>query len=223
LSHPRGDVATQVSLELIIIRSTILNDVVLPHKNETTIVGYYYFDFREKDSQKPEICLGALISQICTQLGSIPSVVEKSWNNHVTSSGQRRPANFDELRSLFSEVLNHCSKLFLVIDALDECISKEREKLLNFFPCLPVQPTPVHVLVTSRPEGDISKIFLSQQQVKIQEVKVDDHAISGDVLSYLKNVMVQNSMLSGLKPELKDLIVSELAVNCNGMSVIAHT
>ena len=77
------------------------------------------------------------------------------------SCGESQQPSHKDLQNVLREILDRFSQAYIVIDALDECI--DREKTLNWANKLILDincnAANFHILVTSRPERDIHKIF----------------------------------------------------------------
>ncbi|KAI0869329.1 hypothetical protein GGS24DRAFT_512177 [Hypoxylon argillaceum] len=66
-------------------------------------------------------------------------------------------------------LLNLFPRTTLVLDALDECLPKERTSLLDFFDSLPSKSSkPVKIFISSRPEGDIRQRLTHLSSIEIQ-------------------------------------------------------
>lgn len=174
-------------------------------------MSYFYFDFREKSSQRKEAAVGALLLQLCDQLETMPLIVDKSFEEHSTKDGQLSALMYSELEALLVAVLQECPPITLVLDALDEC--QDRQRLLDLLVRLADSPTyNAKVLVSSRRELDIQDTFDSMPRIQIASDVVDM-----DIHSYLEYVIKTNRRLHRLSPSLKETILESLTVGANGM------
>jgi hypothetical protein len=171
------------------------------------VVAYFYCDFREKDTQRPEAVLGSIICQLCRQFDGIPSVVENAFkNDELTTS-----PSYKELEGIFTALLALCHQATIVIDALDECL--QRSNLLQLLADLTkLGPRNVRVLITSRREMDITKAFGALPQIPLLPEAVDS-----DIRRYLNNIADTQAPFATMKEPLKASIVSSLTEGSSGM------
>lgn len=112
-----------------------------------------------------------------------------------------------EYLEVFKDVIELCGSIFIVIDALDECSYKTRQEIIKTISS--IQPG-IHLLLTSRPLGDIEK--------KLGDVSRVDIVASGkDLKSYAQrcierdSVLQQATLLSESREALPDKIVQRAA------------
>ena len=107
--------------------------------------------------------------------------------------------------------MNSCTKAFIVIDALDECIdSKTRLKLVKEFTALQTQQGKVRFLTTSRSIPDIVAEFDGTPTI---EIRADD----GDVRRYLKHHLEDLPLCVQRNQSLQATIVTEISRAVDGM------
>jgi len=124
---------------------------------------------------------------------------------------ERYVGNFDTALEYLLESLEWSFKFFsevyLIIDGLDECSDRMclLRKLYAF------RASNVRVLVTSRPEIDISLAFTGKQSLVI-----DDHVMD-DIATHVAWALESEPRLSNIHTGLKDEIQRELIERCGGM------
>ena len=98
--------------------------------------------------------------------------------------GEVQQPTDEQLQNVLRDILDRFSHAYIMIDALDECT--EREKTLNWLNTV-ISDTNrkaanLHIVVTSRPERDISKVFaaLDPHSIDVGE------ANTKDIVEYLK-------------------------------------
>lgn len=180
-------------------------------------MAYYYCDFRDADSQRPESVIGALLCQLILQLESWPTVIDRSMERHTADDGRVYSPKYEELERLLMQVLISLSPLAagmrvtLVIDALDEC--SDREKLLQLLISVANNTgCNIRVFVTSRREPDIEQILKNQPQVPLRESEVDR-----DVAIYVEHTMKTATGFTKLNDSLREFVAQSLVSGCNGM------
>nr|POF00992.1 serine/threonine-protein kinase tnni3k [Quercus suber] len=137
--------------------SAVVNDLVAqPTKGEDsalpTIRVYFYFDFRDVEKQSVSDLLCALTHQLATQLSNIPDEV---CTLHDRYKGKKSRPSSKELLTLLLEIARtYFHRVYVVIDALDEC--KERASLSDALRFL-IQTNVLSMLITSCNKHDIER------------------------------------------------------------------
>lgn len=86
-------------------------------------VIYFYFDFRDPESkQSHEKMLRCLIRQLSARNEKVQELLRDSYSSH--DSGNREPLT-EDLCSLFKDMIQHLTRVHIIIDALDECITRD--------------------------------------------------------------------------------------------------
>ena len=123
---------------------------------------------------------------------------------------KRRPG-LEELKTLLVSLYNEHERVFVLVDALDECEAiQERRHFLPLLESLPRGST--RLFVTSRLNNeDIHGVFEDALQVRIS-------APDSDVERYIKETMtVRKDFISRLTPELTYQIVTTVSAKASGM------
>ena len=108
------------------------------------------------------------------------------------------------------ELLNGCSQVYVVMDALDECI--EFEKLHQSIKIIVGWQIPgCHLLVTSRSEK-----YDVDEKDNIIEIKLSAEAVHVDIASYV-SAALESSRLKGLKKTAKEDVKHALLDGAHGM------
>jgi hypothetical protein len=152
---------------------------------------------------------------------------EKSLEPDIVSTfkkekGHGHPStslSFPDTQEYFTTAMSRCGDLFNVVDALDECESHERGEVVKFLKALlgKVGYSRVKILITSRPEDDLSLDFDDQSSSRID---VDDTAndIEQFVASRVDELVQSKKLLCGkVPPELKNEIIGTLNRKADGM------
>ena len=191
--------------------SIILNHCVLPNVSEKLFVAFFYCDFRDAASERSEAVLGAIIAQLCKQLNPFPSEVDETMQRHTSVDGRVSPPSFEELKRLLNHVLDLCPQVALVLDAVDECSDPETLSEL-IVDLLNDHPSKLKVLVTSRREIGIERIFHKLPQVSIQS-----HAADNEIHQLIVTTVNTHPKFQKLGDSVKDFIVSALSKGAGGM------
>src|SRR5579862_2268091 len=140
-------------------------------------IAFIYFNHKEHPSAVELI--GSLLKQILQQGTGISSRIRDLHSKHSIRETQPSLAEISDLLVLESRSF---SKLYVVVDALDECPAEAntQEKVLAVLHKL----FNLHLLITSRPHLDINSEFSSIQYLHI---RADYKDLKAYVLTRLKN------------------------------------
>ena len=136
-----------------------------------TVVGYFYFDFREAEKQSSAKAIRTLLFQFALRNHDCLQGLEEL--HRKCQHGAQQPAEA-ELRLLLTSVIACIEHKYIVLDALDEC--EDREDLLIFLDELVnAKQQSIHILATSRHVRDIEEQLnpIATQNINIQSTVVD--------------------------------------------------
>lgn len=157
--------------------------------------------------------LASLLEQLCRQQGSEVQEIEELYALHVRN--KTRPSVPELSRSLQNQV-RRFGKVFIVIDALDECPENDRTREV-FLGELRKLPSNIRILVTSRPNTLIEYAFAGAS-------RLDIYAHDDDVRRHVVARLDTQSLLAKhvtADPSLQDAIISKILEKSQGMYVNA--
>ncbi|KAJ6573518.1 hypothetical protein DFH09DRAFT_1312225 [Mycena vulgaris] len=128
----RADQISRLSSALKEYRgSTIINHLLFKDAGNNTAVAYFYFDFAKPDESTMEMALRRLVLQLSSQC---PIAHGTLSNEHNVSfrKGLTVP-DWNQLLVLLEDLLKELGHTYIVIDALDECKSKDYTRFLPIF------------------------------------------------------------------------------------------
>jgi hypothetical protein len=147
-----------------------------PPATQVTAVGwaYYYCYFRRAQDETSHILRWA-ISQLCRQVKNVPVEVYQLFEDGVQPS-------ITQLKTALYAVTRLFSKIYLLIDALDE--SSERHNLLDFLADTVEDPLQQHIqiLAMSRDELDIR---LALKNITV-EISLSNALVDNDIRLFLQ-------------------------------------
>lgn len=162
-----------------------------------------------QDQQKPILILASLVKQLASQLLDLP--VELEALHRVLEPREKRPT-IEELYMVLLGITSKFSRVYFILDALDECDQdKQRKGLLPLFHRMGKDG--IKVFVTSRPHPeDIQESFKDIAKIKLL-------AKAEDIESYIRQKIDENPKAKRLVREGKceDRIISELIDCAKGM------
>jgi predicted nuclease with TOPRIM domain len=102
-----------------IITSIVIDDLSTRLQNDPSIgMAYLYCDFRRRDEQKAEDSLASLLKQLSQEQSTLPGVLKQLHDQH---KDKRTRPSFDEISKTLHDVAAMYLRVFIVVDALDEC------------------------------------------------------------------------------------------------------
>jgi Cdc6-like AAA superfamily ATPase len=191
-----------------VLHSFIVEDVKRFSHNpslSTTGWGYYYCYFARNQDETP-LFLRWLINQLCRQIKGLPADVQQLCREGGHPSMSRLLQVLGSVSKLFSRV-------YVVIDALDE--SKDRERLLALLiEILEAESLDtVQLLVTSQRELDIERAILPLSTI----LSLSNPYVDEDIRKYIQSCLSQNRRFSKWPDDLKAETEKALVKGAKGM------
>ncbi|RPB11600.1 hypothetical protein P167DRAFT_478412, partial [Morchella conica CCBAS932] len=171
-------------------------------------VAYFYFNYKEKAQQSPNIVIASLLKQLASQLVQLPDGISELYK---LEKENKRPT-LAQLVEVFLATFKLFGQVLIVFDALDECDEdSQRAKLLPLFHQMADVGAGLFITSRQHPE-DIQESFKDV-------VKIELSAKSDDIKSYIEERIEQNTRAKRLVHDGKfgDRIVSQLTKCANGM------
>ena len=197
-----------------ILTAIVINDIYSRFKRDTTVgIAYLYCDFRRQHEQKIEDLLANLLKQLAQQQASIPDSVKTLYDD--CRDKHKRPSH-DEILSALHSVSTVYSRIFIIVDALDECQVTNgcRTKLLSGIFELQASQARVEVNIfsTSRYIPEIVERF--KESISL-EIRANDE----DLQTYLAGHMEQLPPFVLSSPGLQNEVKATISHATNGMYV----
>lgn len=177
---------------------------------ETVAVTYIYCHYKEHTKQTISELVASLLKQL-VQNRSVTSDQVKEFYQDYRVNRKIRPGLRDLMKMLQSEIGTY-SQTYIVVDALDECLERDRGDLITTLRLLSGN---VSLMVTSRP---LPSIELQFRGVKRLDILANDD----DVRKYIEDrIPGENRLVRHVKrdPSFQEIIVNKIVVNAGGMSV----
>ncbi|KIM27834.1 hypothetical protein M408DRAFT_159774, partial [Serendipita vermifera MAFF 305830] len=168
-----------------------------------------YCNYKEQEIQTPVNLLSSILRQFYDGI-SLSENIKALYRKHVE---RKTCPTIVEVAELLSAETKRFSKVFVIVDALDECPEENHYRKL-FFGRLQALKSTVHLMITSRPE--ISAIADS--------VQLEIVASREDLDRYIEGRILQSSRLNDLlrgdedRSRLKETIIQK----ADGMILLAQ-
>ena len=194
-----------------VLCSTIIEDTASTCQAAgRNILAYYYFDFNESKKQTCEGLLRSLVTQLFSHRSESSMTMETLFTK--CGEGQREPTCQSLARAL-RELSEHFDEMYLILDALDECV--EIPAVISFIQEIcGWHNHSLHILVTSRKVMVIEKGFrpLITDQVQVQNALVDT-----DIRLLVRECLRSDPELSQWPKTIKAEVEKTLCEGSKGM------
>ena len=169
-----------------ILASTII-DYIQDHYvvRGRSALAYFYFDFNDASKQKVTSFMSSILSDLCAQTNLVTDTVKHMYSK--CNNGQREPP-LSDLESAFLNFLPAFDTVFIIVDALDECPTKnnERQEVLQIIENIHHHSaTNLHLAVTSRQYHDIEIVIAPL--TSIPPIHIESAMIEGDIKLYVQS------------------------------------
>jgi Cdc6-like AAA superfamily ATPase len=193
-----------------ILTSIVVDNLCNRFHDAAVGIAYVYCNFRRKDEQKIDALLASLLKQLAQSQVSLPGSVKDLYDRHKKK--QTRPSS-DEISIVLQSTAGSYSRVFIIVDALDECQVSDacRTKLLSEIFSLQAKHG-ANLFTTSRFIPEITEKFQSSISLEIR-------ASIEDVRRYLDGCMSQLPEFVRCNHDLQEEIKVEIVKAVDGMYV----
>ncbi|KAH7191260.1 hypothetical protein DER44DRAFT_889995 [Fusarium oxysporum] len=191
------------------VLSTTILDHLLQIDTHTTLA--FFFDFSDPRKQKLEDLLRSLAVQLYHTENEVARRLDSLFASH--DDGRRQP-DTTALSACVDTMVQITEKVVIVLDALDECIT--RRELLNWINGLPSGNA--QLIVTGRPEAEFQSA-IPRSFGRRNCVQLDKNVINGDIRSYVEATLEQKPDFvdKKLSPSLLEVIRDKIGDGADGM------
>ena len=170
-------------------------------RNNNVGVACIYCNYKEQTVQTVTNLVASILKQLVQDRDMISENVESFYHHHQDHGTQ---PTLDEVVKVLDTELQSYSRVFLVVDALDECANTG--SLVKLLRVLRSLRGPTNLMVTSRQLPFIEQYFRNTMR---QEIRADDD----DVRKYVENLLFDYPELE----RLQEIIARRIVENVRGM------
>ena len=180
-------------------------------QNDTIIC--FYFDFAARNEQSPAGILGSLLKQLVFGLEEIPEEISKAYQRRRNAIGGQGLQTSDILRML--QIMCSRRRPFICIDAIDECATEHRIKLLDSLGQLLQQSPRTRIFLTGRPHilPEIGKRLAGRVTSISASPKGDD------IVTYLRSRLAADATPDAMDSTLEADILKKIHSDISEMYV----
>ena len=118
-------------------------------RGQDTTVTCFYFDFAARKEQTATSMLGSLLKQMVSGTGGVREDIWLALREQREAVSGRKPQLADIAKML--QLITSSQRIFMVIDALDECTAVQRFRLFDSLKEILEQSPGGRIFVTGRP------------------------------------------------------------------------
>ncbi|KAL8828698.1 MAG: hypothetical protein Q9191_002441 [Dirinaria sp. TL-2023a] len=194
-----------------VLTSLVIDHLMDNHASQTIAVAHVYCDYRESEDQSAEKLIASLLKQLAIARPNLPQAVK---DFHLDFEKQMRQPQQQDFERAFLLTCNDFDRVYVVIDALDECAASHRRKLLGFLSTARRQPS-IRIFITSRsyPEHIIKQFHPAQKLV----IEADE----SDLRKYIIQAVEDSDNSEAIDNEFQQVIVERVCAAAKNMFLLA--
>ena len=176
-------------------------------------LAFVYCNHKEKLSQTTKYFVGAIVRQLVERTAVIPDYVRNLYKDH---RGKGTNPTLTEYLNLLRLLAKECSDVYIVIDALDECVEEDGQPIWSeLIIRLQEYMVNLNLLYTSRDMDtrNTAEIFRNSTVIPIRATETDIRTYATEQLQS-KNVLLQ---FCREDPTLQEDILQAVVSNADGM------
>jgi len=168
----------------------------------------FYCDYLAQQEQSATNMLGAILKQLVSR-GWVPDHISEAFQK-AKNELAGRPLRLSDMVYLLNDTIKSLPRVFICIDALDECKVNYRRELLESLREIVARSPNIRVFLTARPiiEEEIVRYF-------IQLVRIPLSPTDADIKSYLKRRLAcdtdPDAMDGGLWADIMRIIPEKIS------------
>ena len=197
---------------------TMITSIVVDHlktsfPDDKTGKAFLYCMYKRQDDQKVCDLLASLLGQLAVQQSMVPKSICELYDKH-RRKGEKSRLSEDKIREELYSIAKTYSRIFIVIDALDECkTNRIRNELLSEVYKLQ-ERSDLRLMVTFRPSIELQPpSTMTELKIRAREEDIDQYL--NDQMSELCDIVQENNEL---QRKIKDRILTSV----DGMYVRLH-
>ena len=208
--------------DLFSASSSVIQNVMTVSEAGSSIMAYFYFDFKDLRKQTCHDLLLSLVSQLSTRSSPCCAILHRLYEAH--DNGTRQPSD-DALKECLKQMLRLPEQrpIYIVLDALDECpdfsgLPPPRSEVLQLVKELvKLRLHGLYICATSRPEVDIRAVL---EPLAFRSVSLHDEiGQKEDIADYVRNVVNSSpsTAMRRWRADDKNLVIETLTERADGM------
>ena len=187
-------------------------------EEENIAIACFYCDFLSQQEQTIDNIVGAILKQL-VGIGGISKDLRKAFRKAKKEVGGRGP-RLTDLMGMLRVVIASLSRVFICVDALDECLPKCLPELLESLRDIIWESPCTRIFFTGRPHvwEDIQRYF-------VRAVVIPISPNTNDVRNYLEMRLRRDAepeaMTNDLRADIERVILEKISDMCVGLFSIS--
>ncbi|ETS82755.1 hypothetical protein PFICI_04631 [Pestalotiopsis fici W106-1] len=196
-----------------ILASAIINDIGHRFSTDSNVaLAHVYFSFSRHAEQTVELVLASLLTQLLRGQSFLPDHVRSISETHQKKGTH---LTHSELLTSLSRVIPEYDRVFIVLDALDECTSQNRVKFLSDMHDLQIKMN-INILATSRPHEEIVYLLMDENTTIMPIVPCSED------MSIMLQSVIRTFDKEIYDDEFREHVVSKIIKVADGMFLLAN-
>ena len=182
---------------------------------QNTAVSCFYLDFAARKEQSATNVLGSMLKQMVGGMERIPDEISRVFQQQKATIGGLRPQLVNIVKMI--QCIASSRRIFMCLDALDECSGVERFRLLDSLKEILDKYPETRIFATGRPH--IRAEIISHLAGQVASVSVDSNR--GDITRYLRFRLGHDETPYAMDESLAAEILGTMSENMSDMYVKA--
>ncbi|UKZ72900.1 hypothetical protein TrVFT333_000537 [Trichoderma virens FT-333] len=194
-----------------ILTSIVVNHLISEFRQGDVGIAYIYCNFRQHDEQTTSGLLASILKQLAETQPLLAASVKDLYNGHDI---RRTRPSADEFYNTLQSIIASYSRIFVIVDALDECQTSNNCLFQFLSKLFDLQiHGGINIFATSRPIPEICQKFKESMMIEIS-------AQDDDVRGYLDGQISQSgyNILDICREDIKNKITKAVG----GMFLLAQ-
>ena len=167
-------------------------------------VACFYSDFAAQEEQSPAAILGSVLKQVIGGLNEVPEAIVNAFRNREKVIGGQRLALAEIVE--FLQDISASRSTFICIDALDECPSRYRMKLLDSLNQILQRSPGARIFLTGRPHIWVEVDKHLGRKVAIRSITPSRN----DIIIFLRAKLREDPIPDAMDESLEEEIVQNI-------------
>ena len=182
-------------------------------REQNSTVACFYFDFAAQKDQSLATMMGAILKQVVGGLEEIPVEILRAYQEQKKAIGGREPRLSDIVKML--QITSSKERMFICIDALDECVPEHRVRLLDSLNKILDKSPGTRIFVTGRPhiQPEIGRRLAGRVTSLSISTKRDD------IIRYLYSRLEEDTTADAMNGSLQAEILRKIPEDVSEMYV----
>ena len=186
------------------VSSLVIDTLCKQAVGRSAAVACIYFDFAAQEEQSPAVVLGAVLKQVVSGLDEIPERIVEAFRDREKAIGGQRLALAEIVE--FLQDISSSRHTFICVDALDECPSGHRVKLLDSLNQVLQNSPSARIFLTGRPHirGEVERHLAGRAATRSITPTEDD------IITFLRAKLREDTMPDAMDESLSEEIMKDI-------------